>query len=73
VLGLGALPTGVCLTAGGETIGVAEKASNPLGCAVSPALKLNTPTQPFQNGRMFYSRGIYVLQFGTAGLPSGGT
>ncbi len=67
------MPTGVCLTAGSETIGVAEKASTPLGCAVSPPLKLTTPTQPFQNGRMFYSRGIYVLTFGTAGLPSGGT
>lgn len=63
-------PTGVCLQPGAETIGVAEKASNPLGCAVSPALKLNTPTQAFQNGNMFYSRGIYVLQFGEAGLPT---
>lgn len=58
------LPTGVCLTAGGETISVAEKASQALGCAVSPALKVTTPTQPFENGRMFYSRGIYVLESG---------
>jgi len=55
-------PTGVCLTAGGETISVAEKASMPLGCAVGPALSLQTPSQPFEGGRMFYSRGIYVLQ-----------
>jgi len=67
------MPSGVCLQAGSETIGVAEKASSPLGCAVSPPLKLITPTQPFQNGRMFYSRGIYVLTNGEAGLPSGGT
>jgi hypothetical protein len=66
-------PTGVCLTAGSETISVSEKASKPLGCAVSPALTLQTPTQPFQNGRMFYSRGIYVLQFAQAGVPTGGT
>jgi hypothetical protein len=44
------LPMGVCLTAGGETISVAEKASQALGCAVSPALKVTTPTQPFENG-----------------------
>ena len=66
-------PTGVCLTAGGETIGVAEKASQTLGCAVGPALSLKTPTQPFQNGRMFYSRGIYVLQFGAMGQAASGT
>jgi len=66
-------PTGVCLTAGGETIGVAEKASKPLGCAVGPALGLPSPTQPFQSGRMFYARGIYVLQFAAAGAPTGGT
>jgi hypothetical protein len=67
------LPTGICLTAGSGTISVAEKASSPLGCAVGPAVKLTTPTQPFQNGRMFYSRGIYVLTNGEAGLPSGGS
>jgi hypothetical protein len=67
------LPGGVCLTAGSGTISVAEKASKPLGCAVSPVLALPSPTQPFQHGRMFYSRGIYVLQFGEAGEASGGT
>jgi hypothetical protein len=65
--------SGVCLSPGGETISVAERASRSLGCAVSPALSLKTPTQPFQNGRMFYSRGIYVLQFGEMGIESGGT
>jgi hypothetical protein len=67
------VPTGVCLTAGGETIGVAEKASKPLGCAVSPPVSLASPTQPLQGGRMFYARGIYVLQFGAPGVSNGGT
>ena len=66
-------PTGACLQPGGETIAVAEKASQSLGCAVGPAISLNTPTQPFQGGRMFYSRGIYVLQHGEMGQESGGT
>ena len=66
-------PTGVCLQPGGETIGVAEKASKSLGCAVGPPIGLNTPTQPFQGGRMFYSRGIYVLQFNEMGQGSTGT
>jgi hypothetical protein len=65
-------PGGACLTAGSETISVAEKASRPLGCAVGPQIGLTTPIQPFQNGRMLYSRGIYVLQRGTAS-PTGGT
>ena len=66
-------PTGACLQPGSETIAVAEKASKSLGCAVSPPLALTTPTQPFQGGRMFYSRGIYVLQFSEMGQESAGT
>jgi hypothetical protein len=66
-------PVGACLQPGSETIAVAEKASKSLGCAVSPPLALPSPTQPFQGGRMFYSRGIYVLQYGAAGVPTSGT
>lgn len=65
------LPTGICLSAGSETISVSERASRQLGCAVSPPLSLETPSQPFQNGKMFYSRGIYVLQTAAPGLTSG--
>ena len=67
------LPSDVCLSAASGTISVAEKASKPLGCAVSPALGLPSPTQPFQGGRMFYSRGIYVLKYADPAVPSGGT
>jgi hypothetical protein len=66
-------PTGVCLTAASETISVAERASRPLGCAVGPQFAVPTPSEPFQNGRMIYSRGIYVLQFGAPGVATGGT
>jgi len=66
-------PTGVCLQAGGETIAVAEKASRSLGCAVGPAIALTTPSQPFQGGRMFYSRGIYVLEHAAMGQETAGS
>jgi hypothetical protein len=67
-----ARPVGACLTAGVETISVAEKATTPLGCAVGPQVSTRTPTQAFQGGRMLYLGGIYALQVTDPSAPTGG-
>src|SRR5262245_2758859 len=63
-------PADVCPTAGEETIGIYERATSSLGCAVSPMFTAPTAIQHFQNGLMLNLKGIYVLQTAPAAVDN---